>query len=72
MIRARPLRGAGAPMKLLAIAMLLAVALVALPVDGLATTTASAVVCDVDDLACHERQARCYVRSVTEGDACPR
>ena len=59
-------------MKLLAFAMLLAIALVALPVDDLVTGNAAAVVCRVDDLECHERQARCWVRSVVEGGACPR
>jgi len=59
-------------MKLLALALLLAVALVALPVDDVVSGTASAVVCRVDDLECHERQARCYVRAIVEGGGCPR
>ena len=59
-------------MKLLAIGLLLALALVVLPVDDLVVGTASAVVCRVDDVECHEQQARCWVRAIVEGGACPR
>ena len=62
-------------MKLLALATLAAVALVALPAAGFSPVdTARANVCDVDDLECHEEKARCYLAPVLEGELrpCPR
>lgn len=62
-------------MKLLAVATLLALALVALPAGDLSPVdTASANVCRVPDVECHEAKLRCYLAPVLEGEfrACPR
>lgn len=47
--------------RILLFAVALGLAVVASPLVG----TASAEVCHVDDVECHERKARCYLKTVT-------
>lgn len=62
-------------MKLLAIATLVALALVSIPAPDVSPAgIATANVCDLDDVECHEQKARCFLSIVLEGEfrACPR
>lgn len=58
-------------MKLLLIATVLALTLVAVPVDDLVVGRAAAVVCDPDDVDCQVRQLRCLIRAILFGGFCP-
>lgn len=61
-------------MRLVLLATLAALALVAVPAEHAPVGTAAAVVCDVDDIQCHQQQLRCHLGIVEDGRprACPR
>ena len=61
------------PTKLVAIAVLCALAITAVPVDDVAVVgTAEAVLCEPENVKCHQRQVECLVDLATNlGGACP-